>query len=330
MGGNAVPGVRRWEASEFGVITEKAMSVFGGILGKDFALEVVRSYASKESFGDLDILVTYFGESADVPDWKSGLMGIPGLSGVLNNGKVLSLGFEELQCDLIFTDKEELPFSREYYAWNDLGNLIGRVARRLGLKHGHDGLWKMVRDPENEGRTSGEVLVTRDYMDALAICGYDPDAYKRRIFARPEEIYEFAASSIYFDPDAFRLENRNYRARVRDRKRKMYSNFLDWMESIDWPEPIKKDHDQVVRDLFVTHPNFKYDYLSSLESMRLAKLYRTRVSIPALAEEFGVVKENYHLLAKHMKKYQEQITSFESDEQAILFARKKASEFFNG
>src|SRR3546814_18504796 len=59
--------------------------------------------------------------------------------------------------------------------------------------------------------------------------GYSPDGLDQG-FETPEDIYSFVASSPFFSSDIFLLENRNAKARMRDKKRKMYMEFLLWCE----------------------------------------------------------------------------------------------------
>src|SRR3546814_18901157 len=60
--------------------------------------------------------------------------------------------------------------------------------------------------------------------------GYSPDGLDQG-FETPEDIYSFVASSPFFSSDIFLLENRNAKARMRDKKRKMYMEFLLWCEA---------------------------------------------------------------------------------------------------
>lgn len=41
---------------------------------------------------------------------------------------------------------EHFNTSLEYLNWNDLGNLIGRIAHKFGLKYGHKGLLYIIKN----------------------------------------------------------------------------------------------------------------------------------------------------------------------------------------
>src|SRR3546814_2979589 len=79
-----------------------------------------------------------------------------------------------------------------------------------------------MRDGDHKFR---EIELTRNFSKALAFMGYSPDGLDQG-FETPEDIYSFVASSPFFSSDIFLLENRNAKARMRDKKRKMYMELL--------------------------------------------------------------------------------------------------------
>jgi hypothetical protein len=132
---------------------------------------------------------------------------------------------------------DEFDFTLGYFAFGDTGNLVGRVAHRMGLKFGHDGLWLPFREGDYLFR---EILVTRDMPAALMLLGFDAERWGNG-FDYQEDVYEFIVRGDYFDPAIYALENRSAKDRVRDRKRAMYQGFLAWSERNsqanfeDWP-----------------------------------------------------------------------------------------------
>lgn len=116
------------------------------------------------------------------------------------------------------TPLEDFQTCRDYYTYNDLGNLIGRVAHKMGMKFGHLGLLYPLRDGDH---LIAELVVTRDTRQALEFMGYDFDRWNQG-FDQLTDIFEFAASTPYFNPEAFTLENLNHRNRTRNRKRNTF------------------------------------------------------------------------------------------------------------
>lgn len=195
--------------------------------------DVIKSYYSKEDFGDMDILVL------DTPANREMLEGfVVNCQDSSKNSNVWSVLYNNFQVDFILTDESHYDFSLNYFSWNDLGNLVGRVARKIGLKFGHNGLFYVLRDGTNK---VADVLVTNDFEEALEILDYSYERFDSG-FKTPEDIYEFVATSGFFDPESFSLETRSHNARVRDRKRKMYRGFLEWMENRTTKPGSQVDH----------------------------------------------------------------------------------------
>lgn len=250
MGGNAVdqtyetkPG-RKPAAEYFRImegVTWKITNMFPWA-----SIAPVKAYSQKESFGDGDILIDREGLPAD---WISQLhLTFMPQNMVLNRFKgtplsykwndtvpvvspdcfSVSLDIQGLQVDFILVDSAEFHTARVYYAFNDLGNFMGRIAERLGFQYGWDGLWKEVRDSDTV--LHEKILVSRDVPAIFSFLGYDYARFMRG-FATLEEVYEYAATTPYFNRTPYLLEKRNNKSRARDSKRASYRGFLEWMEN---------------------------------------------------------------------------------------------------
>lgn len=191
------------------------------------------SYRTKADAGDADILV-----EADERYNPHEAAAALGAVEVVRNGPVTSIGLvvrpevpaldgNVFQVDLIRSSPEELAYSCGYFFWSDLGNLIGRIAHAGFTAHRHDCLYFYFRDEDHLFRT---ILLTRDHDKALAYLGYDPVRFNQG-FDTLEEIFEYAASTEFFNADIYLLENRNAASRVRDKKRVAYTGFLKWCEA---------------------------------------------------------------------------------------------------
>jgi len=100
------------------------------------------------------------------------------------------------------------------------------VAHKLGFKFGHNGLRYVVRDGDYK---VAELVLTQDFDEALASLGYCPDRHAQG-FDELEDVFDYVMTSSYYDPDAFLLENRSHKARIRDAKRPTYNAFLQYAE----------------------------------------------------------------------------------------------------
>lgn len=224
MGGQALKHcTRRYEKEEFLNLVEKIQQNLVDLL--DVRVNLIPYYKSKSSFGDADILV----ESDHLPtDWKHQIIHFYNLDSTKYriNGDVMSIAVEELQVDLITTQSRYFKSSFDYFSYNDLHNLTGRILHKMGIKHGHKGLSLVIRHKERSDHILSEIFLEHDNAKEISysILGLDPNFIPNTV----DDLFEFVASSTYFDPDIYLLDNRNYVSRVRDRKRANYRGMLDW------------------------------------------------------------------------------------------------------
>lgn len=227
---------RRYQAEEYHALVPEVSEYFEKALNcsKNWIVEIP-AYTNKQSFGDMDLIIC--SEEVKNSNWKYMLEynGIP----VETNGNCHSILFKELQIDLIFTERKYFWSSVNYFKFNDLGNLCGRMLHRLGLKWGHKGLSIVVRPVSDIISENNHILKeieletdgNKAWFKVCEILGLDP-------LFEPEElvdIFEYVASSIFFDPEIYMLDNRNATSRVRDKKRKTYHEFLQWIERTNPP-----------------------------------------------------------------------------------------------
>ena len=300
MGGNClkIAKTRRFEAAEFHPLVREISEIFYD--ETNINLDVIKSYRNKESFGDADFLVTW--DDKDEP--IALIQAVFDPVEIVRNGPVTSFDYKELQVDLIHAPTLERVFSRYYYAWNDCGNFIGRTAHRIGFKFGHNGLWYRFYDPEDATHLVKEILVTRDFYDALEFLGFDGSIFEQG-FDTPEQIFEFVASSEWFDPRQFLLANRASEGRKRDRTRKMYTKMLEWIMqehphlSEDEP-PLKTDKAMHLQRAFFMFPDFATDYQKANTELQILKAFKANFNGDNYSKWFGIEgKELGTLMQRH-------------------------------
>jgi hypothetical protein len=239
MGGNALQETytRRYEKAEYFAFAEHVTNILKAAL-PNVRIAVIEAFGDKDSFGDLDLLIEDLGDSGtDTREKMKGIYEDLGITELVRSKEFSETwapeietwsvgGFDgELQVDLIYVPTKYFESAERYYAYNDLGNMVGRVADSMGLKHGHRGLSYVLYDPTNDARVIKEISITTDYHQALAFLGYDVERFKQG-FQTLQEILEFVLSTKYLLPRYFMLENRGYRNRVRDAKRPNYRAIL--------------------------------------------------------------------------------------------------------
>lgn len=221
MGGLAIKNAftRRYQKDEFDAvlptIIEKAKKLFSDAKSTTY-------FKSKESFGDADILCLV-DKPMDNIDIKQWIIDEFQSKEVVQNSHVYSFEYNELQVDFILTPKADWETSQIYFSYNDLHNLVGKVAHKFGLKWGYKGL---VYPYRIDGKMMSDIVVTKDYRKALNFLGFSAHIYDQG-FDSIDEIFLFVTSSTYFNPWMFDFETLNRINRDRDKKRKTYAGFVE-------------------------------------------------------------------------------------------------------
>lgn len=244
MGGNALTcGSIRINKPLYEQAVESLTTYCEGSLFDLFSIvEAVPSYENKDSFGDIDLMcMAKASKFPDKEELDQLLKDAFCATEIHHNGNVVSfdmrggeggrwfeLGEPAIQVDLmIFTNYPVYSFAFNYFSFNDLGNLIGRIADSMGFKFGHDGLtYKYM----NGTQLIKEIVITQDFVEAIEFLGLNSIRFIKG-FNELEDIFKFVASSPYFHPDIYLLENRDGESRRRDKKRKTYMQFLLWCEA---------------------------------------------------------------------------------------------------
>lgn len=282
MGGNAlsVPSIRL-DKSEYKDLSRRIRNGFRE------SLQIIPSYRNKPSFGDMDVLYkndySEFYDLSNIAFVEDILKKFCGLTVKerFKNGNIVSYGVQlpqgMFQFDFIGIQSKYFDFALNYFSYNDMGNLLGRVAHSMGLKLSFGGLKYVQRDPQD--RVLKEHTLTLDWNDALDSLGYSPAPYDYG-FDDLEDIFEFVVNNPYYSRSYYELSARNYEARIRDRKRTTYRAFLEWTEKNvrlgclgTANEPDKTAH---LKRMFEKYPAFYMDHSVELEKNRLeeeSKLY---------------------------------------------------------
>lgn len=253
MGGNALKNVytRRYEAEEYRALAQEVVEALRGYFPARRVVEIP-AYRKKESFGDLDVLL----ESDNI--FEQGLRAVHALfkpKEVVINGGVISFDYKDFQIDVLQTPSKFFQTSLNYFSYNDLGNLVGRIAHAFGhLKLGHEGLHLPLRDDTHLYAT---IEVSQNWEEILPFLGYKYSEWENG-FDDLEQLFSFVVSTPYFNKRIFLLENRNHASRVRDRKRKTYMGFLKWIEDKNLPEfDYPQNKEELRRKAFEFFPGLK-------------------------------------------------------------------------
>lgn len=305
MGGNALSvKSTRLMKSDFDRVAHEVVSRLNTLLpgNRVYAIE---AYRSKTDFGDLDVLVESTGFDPHIAAKALGAVE------TVPNGPVTSIGVRIdplrvdvadnlFQVDLIKMEPEAFEFASCYFRFNDLGNLLGRIAHAMGLALRHDGLVHYFRDGDYKFR---DIVLTRDFSEALAYLGYDSKRYFEG-FNDLEEVFHFVTSSPFFNSSIYLLENRNAASRVRDRKRPTYNAFLKWCEgrldltSYDYPSS-KLDWIPRMAEFF---PAFGPEYAKAKADLARQRELKTHFNGALVSELTGLKDKALSELMAQFKK----------------------------
>ena len=201
------------------------------VYGTRIASQTVRCYNTKPDHGDLDVLIKIDQAFLDKDINLKDLVQETFKPQVIHsNGGVLSFDYENFQIDFIPIKEENWEIAQVYYSYDPLGNAMGKTFHKMNLSYGWDGLKYKYRN--FNGRNSHNIVVTKDPRKIFKFGGYDYDRYLEG-FKTIEEIFDFIVDSKQFHVDIFRMENLNHIDKKRNRKRKSYHAFLEYIEKIE-------------------------------------------------------------------------------------------------
>lgn len=328
MGGNALKEVKtqRLNKEDF-ERCEKSVLVFLKEYFPDALVDAIPSYAEKKDFGDLDVMIS-----------EEGLKAGGGIKKLIEgarekffsrqeraNGHVLSFEYRDsekdergFQVDIIQMPEVTFDFAKNYFSFNDLGNLVGRTAHKMGLKFGHNGLWYVMRNGDHK---IADVLLTRDFDKSLTFLGFEPKRF-REGFQNLKEVYEYVGNSKYFNGDIYLLENQSYKSRVRDKKRPTYQMFLNWIRETDKPSSFTypDNKDEWLPLMFKEFPNFKKEYDKALERSSQIIDFKEKFNAKIISQWTGRTGEALGHLMSNVK------GNFENDLKMLDFLKNKDTE----
>ena len=221
MGGLALKNTftRRYQRDEYDALEKEVFA----ILGKTFKeFDTPRFFYSKESFGDMDVIVSMEGFNGNVRTYIEETFKP---NEIFHNGNSYSFDYKELQIDFITVSKEDYSSNYHYFAFNDLGNFIGRIAQSVGFKYGQEGLWY---NQYYNGQKIGKVMISKNYPKIFDFLGLDYNQWLKG-FNTLEEVFDYIIQSPYFDSEMFEMKNLNKINRDRNLKRKSYMSFLAYI-----------------------------------------------------------------------------------------------------
>jgi len=307
MGGNIFEGTRRVSKEEFDTLSMEVVDYVRTNLlvscPEDY-VHITKSYRSKQSFGDIDVIIN---SNYLIPNYTKVLE--EHHPEYVKNGDAVSFIYKGVQTDLILISDRYFKSACNYFSYNDLGNFIGVMSKKLGFKYGHKGATLIVRD--EKGEVFLELPLTTDIDVILEMLDLDKEVYHRG-FDTLEEIFTFVSKSKYFNPDLYRLDNRNHASRIRDVKRQTYKDFLNWMEGKEFPNaynyPTKTSlGGYMIREPFYSEvilKNFPFvfgEILNKIAENNIQKEYKSKINGDIIMKITGLSGKELGLFIQKLK-----------------------------
>lgn len=297
MGGNALKTVetRRYDLDQYTKLANDVIQRLDGLPTNQRAV-VIPHIRDKQTFGDLDILYTTWG---DTPFRREHILRTFSPQEAHKNGDVWSFNVNDFQVDLIHSDYIPFKYAYNFFSWNDCGLLLGRIFHQFGLKHGHRGLTLPLRDGDNK---FDEVELTINHNEALKFIGLDPVKYNDG-FNTTEEMFDYVASSPFYSPELYKLENLNTVSRSRDKKRVNYNKFLEYGERYCGPIYNRPTTDKSVHldSIFKTFPHALYRFEQANIQLAAKKYLRQKFNGNLVSSITNLTGKQLGQFMQHLK-----------------------------
>ena len=226
MGGHALKvNTYRKTTDEFNKIASDIIPIIENSLGTETF--IAKCYHNKETHGDMDILIR-FRENQQNINLVDFIKSTFNPNDIHNNGGIVSFDYDNFQIDFIPIKTSNWEIAKIWYSYDPFSNLAGKSSHRFGTKYGWDGLTYPFRN--FNGRLSQDITLSKDPKRIFEFLGYDYERFQEG-FDNLEEIFEYVIGGKYFDYTIFLMENLNHIDRKRNKKRKSYQEFLQYIEN---------------------------------------------------------------------------------------------------
>jgi len=310
MGGKLFPITRRYDKDEY----EKIYPIIMKKVEKILNTEVfhVFTFRNKETFGDLDLLVLNNGNLGNVQEKIKEAFNTEHIH---SNGNVISFVDKDFQVDLILTPTKNWKTAKVFFPMDPTGNLMGKIAHKFNLKYGFQGLVYPFRG--FSGRNTKDIVISKDNRKIFDFLGFDYDRYLKG-FDEVEEIFEYVINSQYFSYTNFLMKNLNAIDRKRNKKRKTYQEFLEYVNNHEYAKEfnIKFEKDKSayidIIEAWFPEANFK----TQLKELEIKDLIAKQA-----AEQFNgrLVMEETGLTGKDLGKVLGDFKEFKVKQRGVSF-----------
>lgn len=273
---------------------------------------IPKAYHSKESYGDMDILVD--AGILQNKEWIKPLQADLGVTEIIRVRNVVSMSYKGLQVDFFLIGTSKLECAYNFMSYNILGNLIGRIFHKFNLKYGEEGLHYVLRTDDNH--ISKEILLSRDMRKILEFLELDYSKWERG-FDNIEEIYHYIYNCKYFTSSSYKKNNAFLK------KKSERPEFLEFIKYVEDKEdknyPFRKDKETYIAhiDQYFPEVNLPKKYSQHIEKMLILKKISEKFNGNLIMDLIPELKNNGIVLGKFIGDFKKKITDDEFDSYII-------------
>lgn len=226
---------------EHDIIQKEILNIISNALEIDrYKIEEVKFMKDKTSFNDIDFIFDYYRAKLnnnpliDLISFESNLF-----SNIFHNGPIISCLYKEkYHIDFMLVEykneeKKPIPFSNfismQYYYDYEMGNFLGKIAKRFNCTLKPSGLYLTARNlVTNEKFENKNIFLTNDIEKISNFLGYSISKYFEG-FETENNFFEYLGTSKNFNARFYVADELSKStSRLRDIKRPKYQRFLEY------------------------------------------------------------------------------------------------------
>ena len=179
---------------------------------------------------------------------------------------------------------------------------MGRIAQSFGFKYGDRGLWY---EHYYKGINLGKIILSKNQREIYTFLDLSYDRFEEG-FNDLEDIFKFISTSKCFNYEKFYLSSLSKINRERNKKRKSYMSFLDWIEN-NVNETTSKP---LVEKLSINEINELFPSVNLLEQIKVLEedydrklLIKSKFNGSLVIEKYGFKEKELSLKLNNFKEY---------------------------
>lgn len=195
---------------------------------------IPRYFKDKGDFGDVDIILSHaILKDQTWPEIKEEIIEDLQLKTYQTTGTLFSTVYRNFQVDYFLRPVEYFDSTYSFLSFNDLGNLIGKIARRFNLKYGEEGLVYVFRRANQHYKK--DIPVSLDFKKIYQFLKLDDQKWEEGFESR-KEMFDWIVASPYFSIRPYIKLSKQSEKRAKERT--TMKRFLVYLEE----ENIQKEY----------------------------------------------------------------------------------------